>query len=89
MIEIIEAHPHLLGISLDEDTAIVARGDRFEVIGKSYVAIYDHQRMLDSSGRFYFLAPGDAFDLATRLPFRPVSSDEPLERVVERPWPDR
>ncbi len=88
MIEIIEAHPDLLGISLDEDTAIVVQGDRFEVIGQSYVAIYDHQRMIDSGGKFYFLAPGDQFDLVTRSPFRVVDTPEPLERVVEKPWPE-
>ena len=39
--EILEVHPELLGIGLDENTAIVVEGDEFEVIGRSYVAIYD------------------------------------------------
>jgi cyanophycinase len=39
--EILEAHPELLGIGLDENTAIVVNGDEFEVIGQSYVVIYD------------------------------------------------
>ncbi len=39
--EILKAHPDLLGIGLDENTAIVVHGDEFEVIGESYVAIYD------------------------------------------------
>jgi cyanophycinase len=39
--QILEAHPELLGIGLDENTAIVVKGDEFEVIGRSYVAIYD------------------------------------------------
>lgn len=39
--EILEAHPYLLGIGLDENTAIVIHGDEFEVIGESYVAVYD------------------------------------------------
>lgn len=39
--EILEAHPELLGIGLDENTAIVVHGDDFEVIGESFVAIYD------------------------------------------------
>jgi cyanophycinase len=41
MFEILEAHPYLLGIGLDENTAIVVNDDVFEVIGESYVAIYD------------------------------------------------
>lgn len=84
LIDIIEAHPDLLGIGLDEDTAILVQGDWFEVIGQSYVAIYDHSRMLDVGGRFYFLAPGDRFNLKTREAFR---GDEPVERVSAQPWP--
>ncbi len=86
LIEIIETHPELLGIGLDEDTAIVVRGDSFEVIGQSYVAIYDHERMVDSGGHFYFLGAGDQYDLKTRRPFRLQRVLRPLERVVERPW---
>jgi len=87
MIEIIEAHPELLGIGLDENTGIVVRGDRFEVIGQSYVAIFDHNHMLDSGGEFYFLAPGDSFDLQTRQASRPRTDRVPLDRVVDRQWP--
>ncbi|NIP82023.1 MAG: peptidase S51, partial [Gemmatimonadetes bacterium] len=63
MIEVIEAHPELLGIGIDEDTAIVVRGDRFEVIGRSYVLIYDNQTTTDAGGEFYFLAPGYRYNL--------------------------
>lgn len=86
LIEIIEAHPELLGIGIDENTAIIVQGDRFEVMGKGYVAIYDHNKMLDSGGRFYFLAPGDRFDLKTREASRPSTTHRPLERVIEQPW---
>lgn len=41
MFEILEAHPELLGIGLDENTAIVVHDEQFEVIGKSFVAVYD------------------------------------------------
>jgi cyanophycinase len=89
LIEVVEAHPELLGIGLDEDTAIVVQGDEFEVIGRSYVAIYDHARQLDSGGRFYFLEAGDRFDLRTRRAFRSGPDPGPSGRVVSRPWPDR
>lgn len=87
LIEVIEARPALLGIGLDENTAIVVRGDGFEVIGQSYVAVYDHDRTLDTGGRFYFLAPGDRYDLASRTPLRAMRRWEPLERVRPVPWP--
>jgi cyanophycinase len=86
LLEIVEARPELLGIGVDEDTAIVVEGDRFEVMGRGYVAIYDHGARLDSGGRFYFLAPGDRFDLATRTPYRSTRSWEELDRVEREPW---
>lgn len=41
MFEILDVYPDLLGISIDENTAMLVRGDQFEVIGKSYVLVYD------------------------------------------------
>jgi cyanophycinase len=87
LIEIIEARPELLGIGIDENTAIVVQGDRFDVLGQGYVAIYDHDRMLDSGGKFYFLAPGDRFNLATREASRPQTTQQPIGRIVEQKWP--
>jgi cyanophycinase len=86
LVEVVEKHPELLGIGIDEDTAIIVRGDRFEVIGNGYVAIYDHNRRLDSGGLFYLLAPGDRYDLRTREAERPESRGAPVERVVKEPW---
>ena len=70
LLEVLEAHPGLLGIGIDEDTAIVVQGNRFEVIGQRYVAIYDNSRVLPNGGGFYFLQPGDRYDLSTREPMR-------------------
>ncbi len=87
MIEIIEARPELLGIGIDENTAIVVRGDQFEVIGESYVLIYDNQKTVNGTGRFYFLAPGDRFNLATREGSRPTRSTQPVGPQEQNPWP--
>jgi cyanophycinase len=87
LIEVIEAFPEMLGIGIDENTAIVVQGDHFGVIGQSYVAIFDHSRSIDTGGSFYFLSPGDSFDLVTRDAFRPQEDRAPLDRVVERRWP--
>ena len=89
LIEIIKAHPDLLGIGLDENTAIVVRGDQFEVIGQSYVAIYDHNSRIDSGGSFYFLRPGDRFNLKTREAVRPSTNRQPIERVVKKGWTEK
>ena len=83
LLEITSAKPELLDIGLDEDTAIVVRNNRFEVIGNSYVVIYDNTRQIDSGGPFYFLEPGDQYDFLERQAYRPSRSLEPLERIVE------
>ena len=82
LVEVIEAHPELLGIGLDEDTAIVVRGDTFEVIGSGYVAIYDSTNVLGDGWRFFFLAPGDRYNLSSRQPTRQTYSPEAFEHVV-------
>ena len=81
LLEITAARPDLLGIGIDENTAIVIQGDEFEIIGESYVVIYDNQKQIDSGGDFYFLGAGDRFNLATREAYR---GERNLERVVER-----
>ncbi len=86
MIEVVKARPELLGIGLDEDTAIIVQGDRFQVLGSSYAIIYDNQSTTTSGGEFYFLAPGDRYDLATRAPMRPATTTGPVEGVVKKPW---
>jgi len=101
MIGLVEAHPNLLGLGIDENTAVVVHGDAFDVIGSSYVIIYDNTRQIqpvnDESlrtvgGRFYFLRSGDHYDLNTRLPSRPPSGQPPTDRLVQSAWkgsPDR
>ncbi len=87
LIALIDAHPDLLGIGLDEDTAIVVRGDEFEVLGRSYVAIYDNQRMIPPDGRFYFLTGGDRYNIKTRQAVRPAARGaSPLDRVKDGKW---
>jgi cyanophycinase len=61
MLPVVESHPNLLGLGIDESTAIIVTGDRFEVAGKSKVAIYEHGKP------HYFLAVGDQFDMAKRV----------------------
>ncbi len=84
MLEILSEFPELLGIGIDEDTAIVVQGDRFEVIGQGYVAIYDNQRHIPPAGAFYFLAPGDRYNLKTREATRPARVMRPLSRVEKK-----
>ena len=66
LIAVVEAHPELLGIGIDENTAIVVQGDEFQVMGASYVLIYDPRSPEWNGGRFTFIPPGGRFNLATR-----------------------
>jgi len=64
LVQVIDAHPRLLGIGIDEKAAIVVRGDEVEVIGEGRVAIYDNQKHGETW--YYYLSPGTTFDLKTR-----------------------
>lgn len=74
--EIMAAHPELLGLGIDEDTAIVVSGNTFKVIGSSYVLVYDGKFWSrEGSGlkklpaklqRFYMLRSGDSYNMLNR-----------------------
>jgi cyanophycinase len=76
MFEILENRPELLGIGLDESTAIVVKRNTFEVIGDSKVLIYDStfwsrdnndiQNPPETDQLFYFLQKGDKYNLKER-----------------------
>ncbi len=86
MIDVIKKNPDLLGIRLDENTAIVVRRDQFEVIGQSYVVIYDNTSVIPPDGQFFFLAPGDRYNMKTRKATRPSRTSRPIERVKKEEW---
>jgi cyanophycinase len=64
LINVVDAHPNLLGIGIDEPAALIVKGNQFEVIGTARVAIYDNQP--HNGGWYYWLNAGDRFDLAER-----------------------
>jgi cyanophycinase len=72
MLQVVATHPELLGIGLDESTAIVVRGDTAEVIGKDRVAFYN----TDTQDRtaYFWLKAGDRFDLNRRVVLRGTPS---------------
>jgi cyanophycinase len=76
MFNILEKRPELLGIGLDESTAIIVQGNEFEVIGKSYVVVFDGsfwsregsdlKKLPQANSLFYFLRSGDKYNLQKR-----------------------
>ncbi len=67
IIPVIKKFPDLLGIGLSEDTAIVVKGDTFEVMGTWKVAIHDDTRLYQPWEKpYYILSPGDVYNMKTR-----------------------
>jgi cyanophycinase len=75
-------NPRLLGVGIDEDTAIVVVGRRFKVIGRGAAYVVDgegatHSNIAEARAeralsmfdvRMHVLSSGDGFDLDTRTP---------------------
>ena len=82
--------PRVLGVGIDEDTAIVLQGESFHVIGSGAVYVVDAEGVTASNiaeagpdntlsmldVRLHVLASGDGLDLNTRRPLdRPAAED--------------
>ena len=67
LVDFIKASPKLIGIGLDEATAIVVQQDILEVVGASYAAIYDYDAIIKKNVPFLLLKSGDRYDLKNRL----------------------
>lgn len=81
LVDFIRKSPELIGIGLDEATAVLIERDNLQVLGRSFVAIYDYNTILTSdnkhivndkedftasSGPFFFLKAGQKYDLSKR-----------------------
>jgi len=86
LISVVLEHPELLGIGIDESTAIVVSAGGFDVLGDSCVIVLDAAHMKDVGvGRggslrcvgltMHVLTEGQRFDLATRTV---ISCTQPL-----------
>jgi cyanophycinase len=85
LISAVAQYPHDLGIGIDEDTALVALGDYFDVIGTNAVTIVDMTTTTYSDAprveqgesltlfdiKLHILADGMRFDFKNRAPVRP------------------
>lgn len=72
LVPVITAHPELLGMALDEATAVVVRGDRLRALGAGRVIFHYLGFQSGPAGKRYLqLAPGDELDLKTRLKIVP------------------
>jgi cyanophycinase len=72
---IIPKFPDLLGISEDEGTAWVVKGDTGTIIGRNKAFVYGAKVATDAGKPFLTLHPGDRFDLAARRVIRRAVQD--------------
>lgn len=63
---IMPKYPNLLGMSEDEGTAWVVRGDTATIIGRDKAFVYGGKDATDTGNPFLTLYPGDTYNLATR-----------------------
>jgi cyanophycinase len=88
LLSAVALYPHELGLGIDEDTAILTDGDRFEVLGSGAVTVIDAGAATDirvpaqgpitlAGARIHVLAAGHTFHLTGRRP------------VVDAPAPER
>lgn len=61
LVNVCDKYPSILGLGLDDEVALIVRGNRFEVIGQGGVAVYDN--FPKEGAWYYWLKPGDSFDL--------------------------
>ncbi|KAI1494237.1 class I glutamine amidotransferase-like protein [Biscogniauxia mediterranea] len=76
MFDILKVRPDLLGVAVDENTALVVQRNEAAVLGASYAIFYDggfwsregsdQKNLPDPGARFYFLREGDRYDLGAR-----------------------
>lgn len=67
MTGLMKQYPQLLGIGIDEATAIVVTGTTAEVIGKSKVAFFDYRTKPKADEKDYTeVKPGESYDLKAR-----------------------
>src|SRR5215216_5151143 len=70
-------YPHLLGLSEDEGTAWVVRGDTGVIVGRSKAFVYGG-RETDPRAPFLTLHPGDRYDLGERRLVRRAAEGAPV-----------
>jgi cyanophycinase len=68
LLEVVARYPELLGIGIDENTAIVVHDDQFEIIGEGRVGVFESNGV--AKKKYLTLSKGQRFDLRRRTPIR-------------------
>jgi cyanophycinase len=60
---VVKAHPDVLGVGIDQSTAIEVKANGFRVLGVGHVFIHDGKEQ-PNGGHYFLLNPGDRFDFS-------------------------
>src|SRR6185503_4042572 len=83
MLKLKRTFPSLLGLGIDESTAVIVQGHQMEVVGKHQVAVFDRTVDSEPAERPYqALAPGDRYDLVSRQRLDRPAANERTPAVV-------
>jgi cyanophycinase len=63
---LMDRYPQLLGIGIDEGTALYVHGSTMEVMGRSNVLVYDRAHANNDGRDYRVLTPGSRYDLRRR-----------------------
>ena len=66
MTGLMKLYPHILGIGIDEGTALVVKGSTADVIGRSKAAFYDYRTKPTGDPDYTEVKAGERYDLKKR-----------------------
>lgn len=55
-------HPHMVGIGIDESTALIVQGTTMEVVGQNQVSIFDRAASMDADCEYEVVKAGQKYD---------------------------
>ncbi len=84
MLQLKKTYPALLGLGIDDGTAVIVQGHEMEVVGQHQVAVFGREVEAAASERPYeTLAAGDRYDLVARQRLESAPADAPARSKVE------
>lgn len=85
MSQLVDRYPQLLGIGIDESTALIVQKSIANVVGDGDVYFYDHGKTAEDSEADYIKLPkGSVYDLAKRQVVRRAEAEETSENTDEK-----
>lgn len=82
MTSLVKRYPQLLGIGIDEATAIIVKKSKAKIVGRGRVFFYDSKSKINDEGKDYVSLPkGSVYDLAKRKIIVDSRIAELLEKV--------